>query len=921
MQHSPLISKIRCHHPNKKASRVCNRNYLEYVATREGVDLTSIDEEEMTVYRESENDAYAEYIAKRPGSHGLFGNIDVTDVKKVSNYVADLTSEHRNIYRGIVSLSEADAIALGYDEKQPWADYIRSALPDVALEFDIPITKVEWVAAVHMEKGHPHCHYMFWNKEDQIHSSFIHTSTQTRVRENLSGIMFQDERKVQVAEKTAKRNQIVSLGKEISGETVMGRIRNEHLVKFGKELQSLSEQLPTSGRFDYKLLPSAAKEKLNELVNIALDIPALKKEYIAYIKLSEGISKTYSPSKKHNEVNIAKANQDIRKRLANAILKSSKSILKNDNLLKQFADSINNSNYETAVTGKLDNHINNIEPGDINEILHKSYEENSFPVETNEMDDIGNNKYFYKYTKKYNAAAEYIYNSKTEIKLNDLKEAVNILKSEADNNVVAQLELGKIYEGNNKLQHMESSEIYYTKAYHGLEALLKGKSSKPKNYQYNQDVSKKKRAFATYEYKLGRLYENGKGTEQDFAKAKDLYERSAAAGNKYAAYSLGNMFLRGRIEEITPENQEQIVKTALKYFKQSADNEFGFAAYSYASNSEKYSFISITKEEADKYYKIALDDFIDMENKRPDATLQYRLGSMYMKGKGTEVNFEEAEKYFIKSANRGNEYAAYSLGNLYYREKVNNCTIDEKEGYFKKAAKYYKMAADFDFAFGAYSYANLCETEGILDTPEEEIQAYYKKALEAFIEMVKEEPEANLYYKIGCMYCDGKGTSSDIGVGIEYLLKAESLDSDTASYKLGKIYADPEGLHYNLDYAIQHFTKSAQHGNVYAKVKLGCIYLFNKEYKDIELGTQYLQEAIAEGNEIAKDILKNYQESRGNGIYSLAYQCLNSLFQSLQSGRTTRETFSELRRFRNKSKEQKKIDAKEQRGKTEVLPE
>lgn len=38
--HAPLISKIRCHNPNKQKSRVCNRNYLIYIATREGVDLS-----------------------------------------------------------------------------------------------------------------------------------------------------------------------------------------------------------------------------------------------------------------------------------------------------------------------------------------------------------------------------------------------------------------------------------------------------------------------------------------------------------------------------------------------------------------------------------------------------------------------------------------------------------------------------------------------------------------------------------------------------------------------------------------------------------------------------------------------------------------------------------------------------------------
>lgn len=134
MPHSPLMSKIRCPHPNRKSTRVRNRNYLMYIATREGVDLTdtsldknlaeqalsieNLDDENMST--EAANNIYVKYIAERPRSHGLFGssNVDVTDVKKLSNEMAELSKKGVNIYRGIVSLSGQDAIELGYDKKR-----------------------------------------------------------------------------------------------------------------------------------------------------------------------------------------------------------------------------------------------------------------------------------------------------------------------------------------------------------------------------------------------------------------------------------------------------------------------------------------------------------------------------------------------------------------------------------------------------------------------------------------------------------------------------------------------------------------------------------------------------------------------------------------------------------------------------------
>ena len=51
------------------------------------------------ITEQSANDLYAHYIAERPLSHGLFGNIDVSDINQVANQLADLTAqvscEHR----------------------------------------------------------------------------------------------------------------------------------------------------------------------------------------------------------------------------------------------------------------------------------------------------------------------------------------------------------------------------------------------------------------------------------------------------------------------------------------------------------------------------------------------------------------------------------------------------------------------------------------------------------------------------------------------------------------------------------------------------------------------------------------------------------------------------------------------------------
>lgn len=113
MPFSPLVSKIRVHNPNKKGASSANRNYATYIATREGVSLEnvkSIDDilqiepmnernlNEQVIHNEAGNREYVEYMARRPKSHGLFGNINTDDLKSVSSDIASLTKQGKIIY-------------------------------------------------------------------------------------------------------------------------------------------------------------------------------------------------------------------------------------------------------------------------------------------------------------------------------------------------------------------------------------------------------------------------------------------------------------------------------------------------------------------------------------------------------------------------------------------------------------------------------------------------------------------------------------------------------------------------------------------------------------------------------------------------------------------------------------------------------
>ena len=64
-------------------------------------------------------------------------------------------------------------------------------------------------------------------------------------------------------------------------------------------------------------------------------------------------------------------------------------------------------------------------------------------------------------------------------------------------------------------------------------------------------------------------------------------------------------------------------------------------------------------------YETAYNTMMSLADTSNDAMAQYWLGVMYMKGQGVEQNYEEAGKWFRRSAEQAIPQAQYKLGNLY----------------------------------------------------------------------------------------------------------------------------------------------------------------------------------------------------------------------------------------------------------------
>jgi len=171
---SKVISKLRVYSPNKRDTPTGNVKHLYYIATR--------------------NNA----ISNEYGST-IFGYYNYKELKQdvqkkeVAKYIKKISESKNNVYRGIISLKEDDAIRLGYDKRENWEKMIQKTIQDIAQNMNIPFSRLEYIGVVHLKKENPHLHYMFWDREQKINRCYISTYQQNKIRDIITKSIYKEE--------------------------------------------------------------------------------------------------------------------------------------------------------------------------------------------------------------------------------------------------------------------------------------------------------------------------------------------------------------------------------------------------------------------------------------------------------------------------------------------------------------------------------------------------------------------------------------------------------------------------------------------------------------------------------------------------------------------------------------------------------
>ena len=249
-----LIVKAPYYKPKHKTAQGQSRGgYVEYVATREGVEVL--------------RSGMVGYVGERRGSHGLFSDEGVK--VNLSAVRREIDGHPGNVWGFIISLKREDAERLGYNTAEEWMNLLRSRRNDIAKEMNIEPGNMRWVAAYHNKEKNPHVHMMVWStrpQEPNLSRTGIHNIKQT-----LAGDIFRQELISIYKKQTTARDDLKEKYRERIKELALEVQDGNHTFspELMMKMQLLSEKLQKhKGKKVYGYLDKDTKSLVNEIVKL-----------------------------------------------------------------------------------------------------------------------------------------------------------------------------------------------------------------------------------------------------------------------------------------------------------------------------------------------------------------------------------------------------------------------------------------------------------------------------------------------------------------------------------------------------------------------------------------------------------------------------------------------------------------------------
>lgn len=347
---SILIYKQRHRHPNHRKTPKCNYAHIGYIATRPGA------------------------VKNEGMRHGLFGKLDPGEMQEFATWqeaarlVRELSYRRVNIYRGIISFTPQTAAELGLTDHSAWEDYIDQQILTLAKYNGIRVQNLQWVAAHHNERGHPHIHVAFWDKNQRTMVPFVHPSIPDKIRRQLIRDTFADKIQTYCEQKQRAKEQLATSADDLVDEferymeqlhpseykrlreafghitddelgtiPLDGVLNSADLARLIPHLFALKDKMPKKGRLAYKLLPEDVKVEVDAFVAILKE----NCEYIGnlvneYANAKCQLAMLYDTDPGHLEEQRQKGIAEADKLIANKVLEAVRVLLHKDRESRSF---------------------------------------------------------------------------------------------------------------------------------------------------------------------------------------------------------------------------------------------------------------------------------------------------------------------------------------------------------------------------------------------------------------------------------------------------------------------------------------------------------------------------------------------------------------------------------------------------------
>lgn len=223
--------------------------------------------------------------------------------------------------------------------------------------------------------------------------------------------------------------------------------------------------------------------------------------------------------------------------------------------------------------------------------------------------------------------------------------------------------------------------------------------------------------------------------------------------------------------------------------------------------------------------------------KKGDVTSQLAVANAYFNGNGVNADKVKAAQWYYKATLGNNAEAKAKLYSFYSKELEKFAKSGDSQAQYEVGLDYFEGTEVAKNIETAAKWFQLSATQGHKEA-KAKLSSFYSKVLE---NLAKTDAEA-MYY-VGCYYFDGKGIAKNEKKGFEYLKKSyesgntlafdkmtsrytkllvkygDKVEKAELFYRIGNCYFDGKGISKNLDIAADYYERAMLKGHEQSRQK------------------------------------------------------------------------------------------------------